>query len=127
MQRPDATYVAGFRAFLELNRCVRKGERAIRILAPMSVRARESETARRGYRRRRRAAEADRLPRGRPSSTSPRPTRCPARSRSALHPPSEPIEGDTHAHLLAPLAMLAGELGYTVSVRAARGARRRLV
>src|SRR5271157_367172 len=44
MQRPDATYVAGFRAFLELNRCVRKGERAIRILAPMSVRPRESET-----------------------------------------------------------------------------------
>ena len=38
MQRPDASYVAGFRAFLELNRCVRKGERAIRILAPMSVR-----------------------------------------------------------------------------------------
>jgi hypothetical protein len=37
MQRPDASYVAGFRAFLELNRCVRKGERAIRILAPMSV------------------------------------------------------------------------------------------
>jgi hypothetical protein len=28
------TYVAGFRAFLELNRCVRRGERAIRILAP---------------------------------------------------------------------------------------------
>src|SRR3954464_2885581 len=27
------TYVAGFRAFLDLNRCVRKGEAAIRILA----------------------------------------------------------------------------------------------
>jgi len=39
LQRPDATYVAGFRAFLQLNRCVRKGERAIRILAPMSIRA----------------------------------------------------------------------------------------
>ena len=31
------TYVAGFRAFLALNRCVRKGERAIQILAPMAV------------------------------------------------------------------------------------------
>src|SRR5229473_3104180 len=41
MQRPDATYVAGFRAFLELNRCVRKCERAIRILAPMSLQVRE--------------------------------------------------------------------------------------
>ena len=38
IQRPDASYVAGFRAFLEVNRCVRKGERAIRILAPMSIR-----------------------------------------------------------------------------------------
>ena len=28
------TYIAGFRAFLALKRCVRKGERAIRILAP---------------------------------------------------------------------------------------------
>src|SRR3954452_9566803 len=28
------TYVAGFRAFLELNRCVRKREKAIHILAP---------------------------------------------------------------------------------------------
>src|SRR5665647_980628 len=43
MQRPDATHVAGFRAFLALNRCVRKGERAIRILAPMSVRDRRAE------------------------------------------------------------------------------------
>src|SRR5664280_1066340 len=43
MQRPDASYVAGFRAFLELNRCVRKGERSIRILAPMSVRKRDGD------------------------------------------------------------------------------------
>src|SRR6202049_3819382 len=48
MQRPDATYVAGFRAFLALNRCVCKGERAIRILAPMSVRRRQTEKAGRG-------------------------------------------------------------------------------
>jgi antirestriction protein ArdC len=43
LQRPDATYVAGFRAFLALNRCVRKGERAIRILAPMSVHDRANQ------------------------------------------------------------------------------------
>jgi hypothetical protein len=36
LQRPDASYVAGFKAFLALNRCVRKGERAIRILAPIT-------------------------------------------------------------------------------------------
>ena len=34
------TYVAGFRAFLALNRCVRKGEKAIRILAPCAVKER---------------------------------------------------------------------------------------
>src|SRR5438128_10712958 len=45
LQRPNATYVAGFRAFLALNRCVTKGQRAIRILAPMSVRQRGAEQA----------------------------------------------------------------------------------
>src|SRR5439155_18597367 len=35
------TYVAGFRAFLDLNRCVRKGEKAIRILAPVTVKQRD--------------------------------------------------------------------------------------
>jgi antirestriction protein ArdC len=36
------TYVAGFRAFLALNRCVRKGEKAIRILAPVAVKQRDN-------------------------------------------------------------------------------------
>jgi hypothetical protein len=35
------TYVAGFRAFLDLNRCVREGEKAIRILAPVTVTQRD--------------------------------------------------------------------------------------
>src|SRR5271157_4244338 len=34
-QRPNATYVAGFRAWLRLGRYVRKGEKGIVILAPM--------------------------------------------------------------------------------------------
>jgi hypothetical protein len=33
-QRPDATWVAGYRTWLSLGRQVRQGERAIRILAP---------------------------------------------------------------------------------------------
>jgi N-terminal domain of anti-restriction factor ArdC len=37
------TYVAGFRAFLDLNRCVRKGEQAIRILAPVTIKQRDSD------------------------------------------------------------------------------------
>src|SRR3954452_5574292 len=36
------TYVAGFRAFLHLNRCVRKGERAIRTLAPVAIKQRDA-------------------------------------------------------------------------------------
>ncbi len=39
-----ATYVAGFRAWLSLDRCVRKGERGLRILAPMSVKEVEEKT-----------------------------------------------------------------------------------
>jgi hypothetical protein len=35
------TYVAGFRAFLALNRCVRKGQTAIKILAPVAVKQRD--------------------------------------------------------------------------------------
>lgn len=120
MQRPDATYVAGFRAFLELNRCVRKGERAIRILAPMSVRAREAETP---HSRSDAANEQARRTVFRSvsvfdvSQTDPLPGKEPL----PLQPPSEPIEGDTHAHLLAPLQLLAGELGYTVSARTLDG------
>lgn len=34
-QCPDATHVAGFRAWLRLGYCVRKGSRAIRIWAPI--------------------------------------------------------------------------------------------
>ena len=37
-QRPDATRVAGFNAWRKLGRCVRKGERGIAIVAPMSCR-----------------------------------------------------------------------------------------
>jgi hypothetical protein len=35
MQRPDATHVAGFRAWLGFGRHVRKGEKGIAILAPI--------------------------------------------------------------------------------------------
>jgi len=34
MQRPDATRVAGFKAWLALGYCVRRGERGLRIFAP---------------------------------------------------------------------------------------------
>ena len=116
MQRPDASYVAGFRAFLELNRCVRKGERAIRILAPMSVRRRDGEQAV-----------------GNATDDSERPRRIVFRAVSvfdvsqteglpgtepvSLESPSQPIQGDSHSHLLPALEQLADELGYSVARR----------
>jgi len=45
LQRPDATFVAGFRRWLELGRHVRKGEKGIGIIAPLVYRKREDEHA----------------------------------------------------------------------------------
>ncbi len=45
------TYVAGFRAFLDLNRCVRKGQTAIRILAPVAVKQRDDSGEETGEKR----------------------------------------------------------------------------
>jgi hypothetical protein len=44
MQRPDATHVAGFRTWLSLGRHVLKGERGIRIFAPMTYHKRVTVT-----------------------------------------------------------------------------------
>ena len=121
LQRPDASYVAGFRAFLELNRCVCKGEQAIRILAPMSVRVRGAERSDEG--------PPDASENGRRivfravsvfdvSQTEALPGTEPV----SHEPPSQPITGDSHAHLLDPLKHLAGELGFTVEHRSLDGA-----
>lgn len=105
LQRPDATFVAGFRAFLGLNRCVRKGEKAIRILAPISIT--RSRTQAPGD------AEDVHITFHGVSvfdvkQTDPIPDREPV----PLCPPSQPVSGDSHAHLLAPLEQLATGLGY---------------
>jgi hypothetical protein len=115
-QRPDASYVTGFRAFLQLNRCVRKGESAIRILAPMSVRDRGGEAGEvpsegEGEQPTRTVFRA--VPVFDVSQTDPLPGAEPV----PLTTPSQPIEGDTHTHLLTPLKRLAGELGYAVTLR----------
>jgi hypothetical protein len=45
------TYIAGFRPVLALNRCVRKGETAIRILAPVAVTQRDDDGEETGEKR----------------------------------------------------------------------------
>jgi hypothetical protein len=116
LQRPQATRVAGFRAWLSLNRCVRKGERGIRIFAPMPVRERDAEGA----------VVVD-PETGRPQSrtlfksvavfdveqTEPLPDTEPV----PLEPPSRPITGDSHRELLPRLEALAEELAYAVEFR----------
>ena len=44
MQRPDAVRVAGFHTWKALGRTVKKGEKAIRILAPMVGKGKDEET-----------------------------------------------------------------------------------
>jgi antirestriction protein ArdC len=108
-QCPHASHVAGFRRWLELGRCVRKGERAIRIFAPVRYRRRDSdgnddEAVQElvGFKL---AAVFD------VSQTEPLPEVDPV----PLDPPGQPVSGDSHGHLLAPLEQHANTLGYTVS------------
>jgi hypothetical protein len=106
------TYVAGFRAFLDLNRCVRKGEKAIRILAPVTVKQRDANGEETGEKK----VFFRTVPVFDVSMTDPLPGKEPV----PLAPPSQPITGDSHHHLIAPLVAHAAELGYTVEFRRLR-------
>jgi hypothetical protein len=103
------TYVAGFRAFLDLNRCVRKGEKAIKILAPVAVKQREEDGEQAGEKR----IFFRTVPVFDVSQTDPLAGTEPV----ALSPPAQPIEGDSHTDLIAPLQALGRELGYRVEIR----------
>jgi hypothetical protein len=102
------TRVAGFRTWLKLGRSVRKGETALRILAPVPVKKRDKLTD--GDSDERRVffktafvldvSQTDMLP---------------GAEQVSLEPPHEPLSGDSHAHLLAPMCEFAASLGYMVS------------
>ena len=108
-QRPDATQVAGYKAWQKLGRQVRKGEHGIRILAPCRVKV--AETIRRTTRRvpRRAVSGASRC------SMSHRPTE--SRSRSLEY---RPLEGDAPADMVDLLAKVAANAGLRVEYRHAR-------
>jgi N-terminal domain of anti-restriction factor ArdC len=103
------TYIAGFRAFLALNRCVRKGEKAIHILAPVTVKQRDEH----GEPTAEKAVFFRVVPVFDVSMTDPLPGREPV----PLTPPTQPITGDSHQHLIAPLIAHAATLGYHVEIR----------
>ena len=101
MQRPDAEQVAGFKSWQQLGRQVRKGEKAIRILAPMSVKERDERGDETGERFTFFRAvpvfdiaqtDGDPLPQA----------------------PREPITGDSHADRISRLEDYARSIGFTV-------------
>ena len=102
MQRPEATRVAGFRQWEQLGRHVRKGERAIRIMAPIAVKEREAETG---------EETGETLVFFRAVSvfdigqTDGEPLPEPWR---------EPIAGDSHVSYIARLEAFAKSIGYTI-------------
>jgi antirestriction protein ArdC len=102
MQRPDATRVAGFRAWQKLGRQVRRGEKGIAILAPMTRKDKDEHGNETGEVRTFFRAVwvfdiaqtiGDPLP----------------------EPPSEPITGDSHGALLPQLEAFARQIGYQVA------------
>jgi hypothetical protein len=113
---PQATFVAGFRAWLELGYCVRKGERAIRIMAPMAIKDREQDEHGGDGESRSRvlfravsvfdASQVTPLPSGEPTP---------------LAAPSEPLTGESHVGLLAPLEAFAASIDFSVCFEALGG------
>ena len=108
MARPDATFVAGFKAWLDLGYCVDKGEKAIRIIAPMPVKERDHATGQE-------TGETITLFKGVSVFDAQQVKPLPSGQPTPLHPPSQPLSGDSHAHLIAPTIAFAESLGYTVS------------
>jgi len=105
---PDATFVAGFKAWLKLGYCVRRGESAIRIVAPIPLKPRNTDST---------DAEDEKRVLFKAVSVFDRSQVAPIDGveQAPLEPPSEPLTGDSHAHLLAPLQAFTESLGFSVS------------
>jgi hypothetical protein len=112
---PGATFVAGFRAWLKLGYCVRKGEKAIRIVAPMPIKQRETETADGDD-------ETQVLFKGVSVFDRSQVGPIDGMPQVPLEPPGTPSTGDSHAHLLEPTRAFAQSLGFTVSFESIPGA-----
>jgi hypothetical protein len=112
----ELSYVAGFSAFLTLGRAVRKGERALWVLAPYTVtikRQRPWEQSDDGE-----TEEEHRVFfRSVPVFDASQTEEIPGADVTPLCPPGEPVDGGSHAYLIPPLINHAGELGYRVQQR----------
>jgi hypothetical protein len=111
----ELSYVTGFRTFLSLGRAVRKGERALWVLAPHTVRikhAEDSASADTGD-----ADERRVFFRSVPVFDVSQTSEITDAEITSLSPPCAAVEGDTHTHLIPSLIAHAGELGYHVEER----------
>lgn len=116
LQKPDATRVAGFRAWLKLGYAVRRGERAIRIWVPVPPSKKKLDEWQR--------AGADPAERPRTwfrlgpvfdrSQVEPLP---PPAEPVPLDPPIVALEGDDLAWAWPALVQLADEIGSSVTVK----------
>lgn len=100
MQRPDATRIAGFRKWQELGRQVRKGERAVRILAPHTAKRTNADTGEEETHTYFRAVPVFDVGQ---TDGEPLP-----------EIPCEPLTGDSHAAMLPRLERFAKSIGWTV-------------
>ena len=115
LQRPDATRVAGFRAWLELGYCVRRGEKAIRIWTPIPPSKAKIEAWR--------ADGAD--PAAKPTTffrlgpvfdRSQVEELPPPAEPAPLDPPVEPVDGDSLAWAVPKLVELGASIGSPVTM-----------
>ncbi len=101
--------VGGLHAWRKLGRHVREGETALRISAPIAFKLRDEGGHETGERRVFfKTAFVFEL-----SQTEP----LPGREVQAFQLRPEPLNGNSHAYLLAPLRAFAESLGYSVSLR----------
>jgi antirestriction protein ArdC len=103
-----ATFVAGFKQWLALGYCVKRGSRAIRIMAPMPVRERDRQTGEE-------TGETITLFKTAAVFFQEQVEPLPSGEPTPLEPPREPLTGDSHAHLLPRLVAFCESLGYAVS------------
>jgi antirestriction protein ArdC len=117
LQDPTATYVAGFRAWLALGYCVRRGCTShIRVWAPCPPSRKKLQAWR----------DAGAVPADKPktyfrlqavfSQAQVEPLPAPAEP-APLEPPCAELEGDSLTWARGPLEQLASELGYRVAYR----------
>ncbi len=119
-QRPEATYVAGFRKWLALGYAVKKGEKAIRVCVPMPPSRKAIERwEREGGALEERPRTFFKLgPVFDRAQVAPLP---PPAIPVALDPPIRELGGDELAPVLPCLIGLAGEIGCTVEFETMTG------